>query len=1128
MKRLSGCLHLYLLFVLNILTSTLFPAFSQSDSQIPEETLDYIIRAADGDHLALEGGHLALDGHVMPYPFFEKHEILYLYRLSQLRHEVVWKADSLIYRPGWDPENPKKSAQELSGEKVPVSFLAGERLSHESYWFTIPELPVNTSGRERFLCLRPMEMSLPGWPETTIYLNGEAKAALMRQHFYWSTDALFDETVENQVCLKSFGIFDHPRGYKEVSVVERNAEVDELYWYLRVLIEATSIIEEGQHGFTEMTHLKNDIMSSLDLDIGGTTKFEENLKSMLPEIESRFKAIEQLSDSDFTLRMLNHGHLDSAWRWTLKDTDEKLERLVLNNLYLMDRYPEYKYVFTSPYHYERLKELYPDLYIRVREKISSGQWIANGSTYIENDMNLPGAESIVRQFLYGLSFYESELDVKNNTLFLPDTFGYPRFLPQVVKGFGLDHLIGMRVNTDEIDHSIYRWQGIDGSQILVNGLTTPAWEYPFVDAVHDYRIKNPYHYTTYNAPDPGPRRLKGTKERFKDEKFTNEQIMLIGWGDGGGGGTEDQIELKRKGSSLPSFPRVEWTTLHEYVKDQTLNSEKFPVFDKRILPSRWIQRTFLMANGIKMNNRKVEQSLREAESLSVMASRYGMSYPDTQLRKIWKDLLVHHFHDIITGMAVPEVLSKANETLIELNKQALSLRDKSLEVIAENTTMESDGLLVFNPSGTYYTGLVRSDNLSGHKTKLLLDEQGNVVETHWGTGGELYFQVSRIQPMSFAKYYWSDEEVVSKPNEMKVSRRLLENSLVRVTFDDNGEITSFFDKEVGRELVPEDKTWNRFLMFNATEGGTLMEASKRNPKQQVSAFKDAEIEIAESNDLTVGLRIHRTFKSSAITQRVNLYKGSKQLVFDTEMTWNEKSRLEADFPVDLVAEYANHGIQWGMDRVERSKFKATDSLHQPICAHQWADISEKNYGIALMDRTRYGYQLKDGGMRLILSYMRKRHSYPELKNVHWDEEGSGDQGGNNFKYAIFPHLGGAVEAKVAQNAMMFNTDLIVLDLEQKKQGDSRSSQEITRFLQGLPDNIILQSVKREENGSGTILRLYETEMRSARVELTTGIGGRKIFETNLKEDIVKELKAQDGKFDLHFKPFEIKTILIKD
>ncbi len=1048
-------------------------AFGQKGRiEIPQETRKYIKKAADGDHLALEGGHLTLDGHVMPYPFFENHEVLFLYRLSKLRHNMVWRADSLYHQPDWDKKNPTITTAQQPGKKIAASTLSGARFTYDTYWVNIPQLPKSTTGWERFFCLKPMELSLPGWPETTIYVNGKPEAALLRQHFYWDAKQMMDENQANEVCLKSFGISSQPRGYREVSVVERNPVADELYWYTRVLIEAASILPDTAKGAKEIRTLADEIMMDLNLDLGGNQSLNEQMAQVLTKVKQRFAEIEKLAGDSPVLKMLMHGHLDSAWRWTLAHTDEKIQRLVMNNLYLMDRFPEYKYIFTTPYHYERMAELYPDLFGRVEEKIAAGQWIADGSTYVETDMNLPGGESIVRQFLYGLDYFRNTLGVKKNSLFLPDTFGYPRFLPQVAQGFGLDHLIAMRTNTDEIDHTIYNFKGIDGSTILVNGLCTPAWEYPFVDAIHDYKIANPSHISTYNAPDPGPRRLMGTWEQFKNKSQTNEQLILIGWGDGGGGGTEDQIELMKRVNSLPSIPQVEWTNLYDYIQSQLQNKEKFATFDERILPSSFIQRTFTMANGIKKNNRAVEQRLRETEVLSAWAMQYGFDYPQEQLTEFWKTLLLHHFHDIITGMAVPEVLSQANLTLQELERDVTRLRDSALDHLLKNMEMPSEGIVIFNPSGVNMTGVQTLDNVAGRKGQSLVNENGEAIKSEW-LGDRFVVDLPSISPMSFRKLYWNEAKPLAS-TPFASSKRTLENELVKVMFNEQGEITSFWDKEQNRELVPAGKVFNKLLAVEH-KGGRVTK-----PTWEKVVFSNP-----KNGMLTTSLTIKKKFKTSAIEQEIILKQGSKSLAFNTKLDWKEEDRLEADFPLDFSTDAAHHGIQWGYDQVKRTSYAAGDSLKMPLCAHQWADVSDRDYGVALFDNTRYGYNLKKGGLRLVLTYGQHRHGYEEMTHVPWSPVASGDDTGMDFSYALFPHVGDLSEGDVVQQAAAFNTELIVRNKEQAVIEKAVSE----ALFEGLPKNVILQTIKKAENGSGMIVRMYETEQRTTRVDL--GIKGAK-------------------------------------
>ncbi|QKX17602.1 glycoside hydrolase family 38 C-terminal domain-containing protein [Microbulbifer sp. YPW1] len=1076
---------------------------------VPASTLDYIKRAADGDHLALEGGHLALDGHVMPYPYFQAHEILFLERLGKLRHTMLWKVDRVKRVDDWDPSYPEQDVTESEIQQNPSSLVGGRHSKH-TYWFDIPPLPSSDSGAERFFTVKPMDMSVPGWPETTIFVNGEPKAALQRKHFYWSTDSMMDLSQPNRITLKSFGVFDQPRGYREIGIVERNPNADEVYWRMRVLIEAASILAEDSSEYRAVRELADKVLTSVNLEVAGSELLDLQLAAAVEVLEQGYEDLAQMATPSETLMVLMHGHLDSAWRWTFDHTDDKIQRLALNNLYLMDRFPEYQYVFTTPYHYERMQALYPDLFGRVRAKIADGQWIANGSTYVENDMNLPGGESVVRQFLYGLDYYEKQLGVTDNTLFLPDTFGHPPFIPQVARSFGLDHLIGMRTNTPEIDSSIYRWRGLDGSEILVNSLTTPAWEYPFNDPIHDYRFEDGSLITTYNAPDAAPRRLAGTWNQFKNKDATDNQLLLVGWGDGGAGGSEDQIEVIQRVKALPGFPAVEWTTLHDYVQGQQVNWDKFPLYNGRILPEAWMERTFMMANGIKAANRAVEQRLAEAEAVSALASLEGLDYPAEDLKKIWKALLVNHFHDVITGMAVPEVLEAANMHLRSLEQQATELRDRAMLHLQEKMALQGEGLLLFNGAPVTQQGLI-SLGVREAKASTLVTADGLTVPVVRKDSGELFAELPPLPAGQFQALYWDDASSLDV-SSMIAEKRVLENSVVKVTFNKHGQITSFWDKEEQRELVPEGKLWNAMMkVSHEDQSVTPISASAR--------FSDY-----FTNALQAGVTIRYQIGDSDFTQQVWLGKGEKQLNFDNHIRWVDSDRLEVDFPLNVNSHEAHHGIQFGYIDMERGNYGKYDHLVSPTAAFEWADVSESGYGVALFDRTRYGYDLKSGGIRLNLSYGQRKHSYPELAQVGWGLAESGDAGGERFGYAIYPHQGALHQAKVIQRAKAFNHPLVVTEVSANAEGELPVQMGLLRST--LPDNVLISSVKLAEDGSGYIVRLYDTENKRSVFELAFDPRVSSVWQLNMKEEQAgaQALTLEAGRTALALAPFEIKTL----
>ncbi|AFV00440.1 alpha-mannosidase [Simiduia agarivorans] len=1067
---------------------------------VSDTTRDYIARAAAGDHLALEGGHMALDGHVMPYMYFQAHEILFLDRLGKLRHRTVWATDAVSRVDHWQDAFikdglPKDAVMAAPGE------LVGGRHSQIGYEFILPALPESQTGWERFFTLKPMDMSVPGWPETTIYVDGIARAALQRKHFYWALDKLGDSTRPQRITLKSFGVFDQPRGYREVAVVERDPLADDVYWKLRVLIEASTILNDDSVPGRQIRALIDKAIAAVNLEVPHTPVYRQQLQAANQLLAEGFTALAKLPQNNERLRVMLHGHLDSAWRWTLDHTDDKLLRLALNNLYLMDRFPEYRYIFTTPFHYERIQALYPDVFERIKTKINAGQWIANGSTYVETDLNLPGGESVVRQFLYGLDYYRNTLGVKDNALFLPDTFGYPQYFPQIAQDFGLDSLVAMRANTPEIDSTLYRWRGLDGSELLVNSLSTPAWEYPYEEVIHGRSYDEGHWITTYNAPDAGPRRLAGTWAQFKNKAETDQQLLLVGWGDGGAGGTEDHVELIRRVTDLPGFPRVQWTNMYDYLEQQNRQREQFPLFDGRILARPWIQRTFMQASGIKQANRRAEQRLQEAEALASYASLSGFEYPQSEFKQIWKSLLLQHFHDIVTGMAVPEVLERAARDLADIEQRAAIIRDQALAHILREADLADAGLVVYNPAATVASGVVNLGkvDLAGVR---LLDASGNVLAHERDAVGNLWVDLPDLAPQTFTHLRWGDKpEVSASSGELSVRKGVLENALVRVTFNQNGQISSYFDKVEQRELVPVGKVWNQFMRI-PHQTGVAEPFSAR-----------AKIDQEFTGHLRAGMRLNWRKGKSRVVQQVWLAAHSRQLQFDTHIDWQEDHRLAVEFPLNINSREAHYGMPFGFASLSRGDYDRHAAVVSPIAVHEWADVSEGGYGVALLDRTRYAYNLKSGGLRLNLAWGQHKHEYQEMHHLHWSESGSGDAGGMQMSYALLPHQGDLLRGGVIEKAKTFNHSLLVA-ANAAGRGLGRGLP--APMIKDLPANVAFPSIKRTEAGDAIALRLYETGNQRTRWSPPAGARSATLAETPSVENPAL------------FTPFEIKTLIVND
>ena len=137
----------------------------------------------------------------------------------------------------------------------------------------------------------------------------------------------------------------------------------------------------------------------------------------------------------------------------------------------MDEHPDYIFAASQPAQYEWMKRSYPDIFRRIKEKVASGQWEPVGAMWVEADCNLPSGESLVRQLLYGKRFFMQEFGYETKVLWLPDVFGYPGNLPQLIAESGCDFFLTQKLSwndTNKPEHHTFIWEGIDGSRIFTH------------------------------------------------------------------------------------------------------------------------------------------------------------------------------------------------------------------------------------------------------------------------------------------------------------------------------------------------------------------------------------------------------------------------------------------------------------------------------------------------------------------------------------------------------------------------------------------------------------------------------------------------------------------------------------
>ena len=219
--------------------------------------------------------------------------------------------------------------------------------------------------------------------------------------------------------------------------------------------------------------------------------------------------------------------------------------------------------------------------------------------------------------------------------------------------------------------------------------------------------------------------------------------------------------------------------------------------------------------------------------------------------------------------------------------------------------------------------------------------------------------------------------------------------------------------------------------------------------------------------------------------------------------------LKVHFPVDVHTDEATYDIQFGNLTRKIHENTSWDMAKFEVCGHKWADLSEGNYGVSLMNDCKYGFSMKH---RVMTQTLIKSGTEP---NPHTDQEE------HFFTYSLYPHAGTWKEGGTVQKALNLNVKARAVK--------GAAAKENWSFLSVDKANVVLETVKKAEDGDGIIVRLYE--VNNSRTPVTLASAGKlcEARETDLLENPVEERKLEvtDHTVSFTIKPYEILTLRLQ-
>ncbi len=912
-------------------------------------------------------------------------------------------------------------------------------------------------------------------PQGIVYLNGELLQGVDINHtdvrlpagqacdmyVYMYTSLL------RQVCSRF-----------QAELIWEDSAVAALYYDLKVPLDATVWLKPGGGDYWKILRSLEGAVQLLDLRVPGTEAFYASIAAARDYLAEEFYG-KLDRDSAPTVHCIGHTHIDVAWLWTLAQTREKAQRSFSTVLRLMEQYPEYHFMSSQPQLYAYVKQDAPELYRQIQARVAEGRWEVEGAMWLEADCNLTSGESLVRQLLYGKRFMQAEFGVESHVLWLPDVFGYSAAMPQILRKSGVDRFFTTKIGwneTNKMPYDAFMWQGIDGSEVFT-----------FFGTAQNYPKPGENDRCTTYVGNTEPRQVLGTWERFQQKEYSDQTLITFGYGDGGGGPTRHHLEVQRRTApGLPGFPRTRITHAGDFLDRLYADVQARAAQTGRV--PRWVgelymefhRGTYTSIAKNKRNNRKSELLLQKAETLSLMAQALsGLPYPRQALHDHWQMVLLNQFHDIIPGSSIHQVYEDSDRHYAQILSGGTQIASDALQALAGQ--VNGSGVLVYNPLGFPRSGMVRWEG-----------------KAYWAED---------VPAMG-----WKVIAPTPMVSQVRAGTDFLENSRLRLRLDRNGNISSLYDKQAGREICREDCVLNELQVFeDFPRDYDAWELSQYHKDKMWHVEPPLSSDVLE-DAVRRGIRMVRRYGDSVITQTIWMYDHSPRIDFETQVNWHQRHQiLKAAFPFALHANEATYEIQFGHLTRPTHANTSWDAMKFEVCAHKWADISEHGYGVSLLNDCKYGHSAEGSTLKLSLL---KSATYPDPE---------ADQGLHTFTYSLLPHVGDFRESGTIHQAYCLNQPLMAA----QACGDRLPAR--FSLVQCDRQNVIVETVKQAEDGEDWILRLYEAFDQRCTATLTLGVPFRQAQLCDLMERPLDsgEITVSGQCITLPVKNFEILTLRLR-
>ena len=811
------------------------------------------------------------------------------------------------------------------------------------------------------------------------------------------------------------------------------------------------------------------------------------------------------------------AHLDTCWLWTYEKTvDTFVPGTLKENFDLFRKYPDYKFNFEGSNRYEIMEEYYPEEFEKLKAYVKEGRWHPCGSCYENGDVNTPSPEALTRNILYGNGYFREKFGVESNDIFLPDCFGFGRALPSIAAHSGLTGFSTQKLTwggSVDVPFDIGRWVGKDGKGI--------------------WCALKP---TNYAGVSGNVRKRKIVQNNLKEntEKYGNPRTFVYhGTGDRGGAPAPSSVRSIIKAARLNETTDTDvlFSTTKEFFDElENMSAQekaKIPVYDGELLLTEHGAGSYTSRTVTKRWNRRSELLADAAERFSVAAMAEGVAeYPGYIFDNAWKKVILHQFHDDITGTSFEECYKRSHNDYVQAMHSFSAEYTSSLKALSSKLdTSFAKGVTVIVSNPVQNTAL-RAQSVSAvldydgaSQNVRVFDAQGNETPSQMKKQSDGRVLVSFLAkvPSCGVRVYDVQfcEEKSELETELKYSGNTIENKYIKVTLDENGDIASVYNKVKNIEALSKSI---RMAIFHDVDSYAWpsWEVKLADMSRAPYMYPGAPaISVEENGPALCRIRVERKAGKSTFTQIISLDCESEYVSVENEVDWREEaSMLKAEFSLTAKNENALYDIGFGYTQRKTN----TERLFE-VPAQKWAGITDtqSSFGTAIFSDSRTGWD-KPGADILRLTCI-----HTPLNNYRWEcSQHLLDLGINRFGFGIYPHSGESESIISKADEFCQKMHTFVADNHKGELTDVYSAVKINT------DKVRISAVKKAQQSDEIIVRVCEYTGESCNntvLEFPFEIA--EAFEVRGDEKVIGSVPSFSNKLTFDISANEIRSFALK-